>query len=134
MRDIFRRQFVGDILPKIDLPFFFIVPAGVAGPFRLDVAFAHHSAEHTKLVRKERMEQGQQIREEVERVTGLKYPDSLPTGVTVTINGVDRTQALGGPFHAPFCVDVSAYIVPGDNEIVFSTQSPGSLRATIESA
>lgn len=39
-------------------------------------------------------------------------------GMTVTINGVDRTGALGGPWNAAATLDITAYLLDSDGVVV----------------
>lgn len=62
-----------------------------------------------------------------------------PTQVRITIDGVDRSAALSGPWDADFTVEISPYLrdaiyrpIYGDHEIILSTETPGALEAVID--
>jgi hypothetical protein len=61
------------------------------------------------------------------------YEGTAATGVTVTINGVDRTAALGGPFNADQSgLDIAQYLVVGQwNTILLGSTQLGRIDATV---
>lgn len=61
------------------------------------------------------------------------YEGTAATGVTVTINGVDRTAALGGPFNADQSgLDIAQYLVVGQwNTILLGSSQLGRIDATV---
>jgi hypothetical protein len=61
------------------------------------------------------------------------YISTLPTSITVKINGVDRTSALGGPFNSDQAnLDISSYLVIGQwNTIELGSSQLGRIDATI---
>jgi len=61
------------------------------------------------------------------------YISTLPTSITVKINGVDRTSALGGPFNSDQAnLDISSYLVIGQwNTIELGSSQLGRIDATV---
>lgn len=61
------------------------------------------------------------------------YTSTTAAGVTVKINGVDRTSDLGGPFNSDQSgIDIAAYLVPGQwNTIELGSSQLGRIDATV---
>jgi hypothetical protein len=61
------------------------------------------------------------------------YEDTTATGVTVKINGTDRTSALGGPFSTDKDdLNIASYLVAGQlNTIVLGSTRLGRIDATV---
>lgn len=61
------------------------------------------------------------------------YEDTTATGVRVTINGTDRTSALGGPFNSDRNdLNITPYLVAGQwNTIILSSTQLGRIDATV---
>lgn len=61
------------------------------------------------------------------------YTSTLPSGVTIKINGVDRTSTLGGPFNSDQTnINISQYLSVGQwNTIELGTARLGRIDTTI---
>jgi hypothetical protein len=55
----------------------------------------------------------------------------VASGVTVAVNGRDRTTELGGPFDSNFELDLTRYLGKGANTVTLGSRSQGRLQATV---
>ncbi|MGI6588025.1 MAG: hypothetical protein ACOX2N_04440 [Peptococcia bacterium] len=60
------------------------------------------------------------------------YTSTTAAGVTIKINGTDRTSALGGPFNSGQAgLDLVPYLTQGDNVIEFSSTKLGRISVSL---